>query len=78
MEIVAYDPYISEEVAERLQVEWWRSGRTLARSDVITVHALTEGQGCWARCVCHYEGRRRSSVPRGAIVDKRRFTPRFR
>ncbi len=38
MEVIAYDPYISSEQAERLGVELLSLGELLARADFVTVH----------------------------------------
>ncbi|MCC7352485.1 MAG: phosphoglycerate dehydrogenase [Anaerolineae bacterium] len=76
MEVVAYDPYISEEVAERLRVELVAElDELLARSDVITVHMpLTEetrGMLSEAQFARMKNGVRLVNCARGAIVDEK-------
>ncbi len=75
MEVIAYDPYISEDVAERLRVELVAElDELLARSDIITMHMpLTEetrgmlGEAQFARMK---DGVRIINCARGAIVDE--------
>jgi len=75
MEVIAYDPYISEEVAERLRVELVAElDELLARSDIVSIHMpLTEetrgllGEEQFARMK---DGARLINCARGAIVDE--------
>lgn len=74
MEVVAYDPFVSEEVARQLEVTLVDLDELLAQSDYITLHAAstTETQGIInaATIAQMKDGVRLVNVARGKLVDE--------
>ena len=76
MHVLAYDPYISEEIAERLQVELLGDlNELLARSDLITVHTPmtdeTRGMIGAPQIAKMKQGVRLVNCARGGIVEEK-------
>jgi D-3-phosphoglycerate dehydrogenase len=74
MTIIAFDPYISDEVARELNVELVKVGELMSRSDFITLHAAltpdTRGVINAERISQMKPGVRLVNCARGALVDE--------